>query len=235
MSFCCVYDDPELGLVVLSKPRGCSKQLSVDPNILGELVDLCKSLTFKNKSKLVLLLSFSTSEMIKCTMMTQKSISWIVLAGQTDRKENYLFQLFAALLKNFTCLTSLWFLQVTWSFTKNCVAFQFLSHLLIINMLHFFSSGKAWVFCYIIHMIFPQIFGAIIIQRNQLGLTDEDPSEHSTLEANTEIYDNYRHSKVMLCTFHAIWKPFRENIRPDLVCHNRELCMTEYCDCVWWN
>ena len=33
---------------------------------------------------------------------------------------------------------------------------------------------------------------------------------------NTMIDDNYKWSNVMLCTFHAIWKPVKENIRPRL-------------------
>ncbi len=49
-----------------------------------------------------------------------------------------------------------------------------------------------------------------------LALTDEDPSKYRTFEMNTMIDDNYKCSKVMLCTFHVIWKPFKKNIRPRL-------------------
>ena len=77
-------------------------------------------------------------------------------------------------------------------------------------------TGKAWVFCYITHSIFPELFGGVTIQRNRLGLTDEDPSEYRTFEANTKVDNNYLRSKVILCTFHEIWKPFKETIRPRL-------------------
>ena len=77
-------------------------------------------------------------------------------------------------------------------------------------------SGKAWVFRYITSSIFPELYGDVTIQRNRLGLTDEDPSEYRTFETNTKVDDNYIHSEVMLCTFHAIWKPFKETIRPRL-------------------
>lgn len=77
-------------------------------------------------------------------------------------------------------------------------------------------SGKAWVFRYITRSIFPELFDDVTIQRNRLGLTDEDPSEYRTFEANTKVDHNYIRSKVMLCTFHAIWKPFKETIRPRL-------------------
>ncbi len=83
-----MYDDPDLGVVALSEPQGHPKQLNVDPNIRGEIMDLCEKLTFDNKTKLVLLLSFSTNEMIKQMMIILKYISWIVLEGLTVRREN---------------------------------------------------------------------------------------------------------------------------------------------------
>ena len=64
-----MYDDPELGVVALSKHRGHPKLLKVDPNIQSDIKDLCESLTFDSKTKLILLLSFSTDEMMKHTMM----------------------------------------------------------------------------------------------------------------------------------------------------------------------
>ena len=60
ITYRCVYDDPDLGVVAISEPRGWPKLLKVDPKIRGEVVDLHKALTFDNETKLVLLLSFST-------------------------------------------------------------------------------------------------------------------------------------------------------------------------------
>ena len=68
---------------------------------------------------------------------------------------------------------------------------------------------KAWGFWYITLSMFPQIFGSITVRRNRLGLTNEDSSECQTFENNTLIDENYHHSKVIFCTFHAIWKPFK--------------------------
>ena len=56
-------------IFALSELKGHPKQLSVDTNIRGDIMDLCEELTFDNKTKLVLLLAFSTNEMIKQTMM----------------------------------------------------------------------------------------------------------------------------------------------------------------------
>jgi hypothetical protein len=72
------------------------------------------------------------------------------------------------------------------------------------------------VFRYITRSIFPKLFGDVTVQRNRLGLTEEDPLEYRTFEANTKSDKNYQQSKVMLCTFHTIWKPFKETIRPRL-------------------
>jgi hypothetical protein len=64
------------------------------------------------------------------------------------------------------------------------------------------------------HSVFPELFGDVTIQKSRLGLTDEDPSEYRTFEKNTKVDNNSLLSRVMLCTFHAIWKPFKETIRP---------------------
>jgi hypothetical protein len=76
------------------------------------------------------------------------------------------------------------------------------------------NAGKNWVFRYIFKYIFPQFYGEITVRRNRLELTDEDPAEYKTFENITKIDDNYNKSRIMLCVFHAIWKPFKENIRP---------------------
>jgi len=94
------------------------------------------------------------------------------------------------------------------------VIFQFVCSYLFSN--NYSSSCKAWVFWYITRSIFPELFKTVTVQCNQLGLTDKDPSEYRMFETNTMVNDNYKHSKVMLCSFHTIWKPFKENIRPRL-------------------
>lgn len=76
--------------------------------------------------------------------------------------------------------------------------------------------GKSWVYRYIFKDIFPFLYGSETIQRNRLALTDEDASEYRTFETMTSRVPEYKRSKIMLCTFHAIWKYFKENIRPTL-------------------
>jgi hypothetical protein len=85
-----VYDDPELGVVAISEPRGRPKLLKVDPKIRGEIVDLRQALTFHNETKLVLLLSFSTNEMIKKTMMYPE-VYFMDCTGRANRQKRELF------------------------------------------------------------------------------------------------------------------------------------------------
>ena len=80
----------------------------------------------------------------------------------------------------------------------------------------FVSVGKSWVYRYIFKDIFPFLYGSETIQRNRLGLTDKDASEYRTYETMTSRVHDYKKSKIMLCSFHAIWKYFKENIRPTL-------------------
>ena len=88
--YCCVYDDPDLGVVALSEPRGRPKQLSVDPNIRREIVDLRQALTFDNNTKLVLLLSFSTNDMVKQTMIYPE-VYFMDCSGRANRQKRELF------------------------------------------------------------------------------------------------------------------------------------------------
>ena len=214
ISYRCVYDDPDLGVVAISEPRGRPKQLNVDPAIRGDIVDLREALTFDNKTKLVLLLSFSTNEMVKQTMMYPE-VYFMDCTGRANRQKRELFisvvrsPMGKCYMSNVTVIPSgdIKKFQVILIFQFVC------SHLFSNNYSY---SGKAWVFRYITRSIFPELFGTVTVQRNRLGLTDEDPSEYRTFETNTVVDDNYKHSKVMLCTFHAIWKPFKENIRPQL-------------------
>ena len=49
-----------------------------------------------------------------------------------------------------------------------------------------------------------------------MALTDEDTSEYRTFEMITTMVPSYKQRKEMLCTVHAIWKYFKEHIRPTL-------------------
>ena len=85
-----MYDDPDLGVVALSEPRGRPSLLNVDPNIQGDIKDLRQSLTFDSKTKLVLLLSFATNEMVKRTMMYPE-VYFMDCTRRANRQKRELF------------------------------------------------------------------------------------------------------------------------------------------------
>jgi hypothetical protein len=79
------------------------------------------------------------------------------------------------------------------------------------------------MFRYITCLILPKLFGEVTVQRNRLGLNDQDPYEYRTFEANTKSDKNYQHSKAMLSTFHAIYgnrskKLYNQDLRNLVVC-----------------
>ncbi len=47
---------------------------------------------------------------------------------------------------------------------------------------------------------------------NQLVLTDEEDAEYRAFEPVIATHDAFSSSKVMLCTFHAIWLPFKRDV-----------------------
>ena len=90
ITYLCVYDVPDLGVVALSEPREHLMVLNVDPNIQSDIKHLCESLTFDSNKKLVLLLSFSMDNMIKCTMMYPEAY-FIDFTGRANHLKRELF------------------------------------------------------------------------------------------------------------------------------------------------
>lgn len=88
--------------------------------------------------------------------------------------------------------------------------------------------GKAWVFRYVFKYIFPSFYGQITVQRNRLVLTDEEEAEFRTMGSLIKVDQNYINSTSMLCTFHAIWQPYKENIRNKLPRKNQKLTKLGY-------
>jgi hypothetical protein len=47
---------------------------------------------------------------------------------------------------------------------------------------------------------------------NQLVLINEEDAEYHAFECMIASYDAFNLSKVMICTFHAVWQPFKRDI-----------------------
>lgn len=60
--------------------------------------------------------------------------------------------------------------------------------------------------------IFPQFYGEVNVCQNRLALANEDHSDTRQLRKLPEFDKNYSWSCIMLCVYHAIWKPFNETI-----------------------
>ena len=73
-------------------------------------------------------------------------------------------------------------------------------------------SSKKWVFHAIFRLAFLQLYGDEICSMNRLVLTDEEDAEYRSFESLIATNDVFKSSKVMLCTFHAIWQSFKHDI-----------------------
>ncbi len=73
-------------------------------------------------------------------------------------------------------------------------------------------SLKKWVFHSIFCLVFLSLYGEHVCSMNQLVLTDEEDAEYRAFETMMATHDAFCLSKVMLCTFHAVWQPFKRDI-----------------------
>jgi hypothetical protein len=73
-------------------------------------------------------------------------------------------------------------------------------------------SLKKWVFHSIFRLALLSLYGDHVCSMNRLVLTDEEDAEYCAFETMIATHDAFCSSKVMLCTFHAVWQPFKWEI-----------------------
>jgi hypothetical protein len=73
-------------------------------------------------------------------------------------------------------------------------------------------SAKKWVFHAIYRLSFLSLYGEHICLLNRLDIMDEEDAEYRSFETLILTHEMFRSSTVMLCTFHAIWQPFKRDI-----------------------
>ncbi len=73
-------------------------------------------------------------------------------------------------------------------------------------------SSKKWVFHSIFCLAFMSLYGEHVCSMNRLVLTDEEDAEYCAFDSVIATQDAFSSSKVMLCSFHAIWQPFKQDI-----------------------
>jgi hypothetical protein len=73
-------------------------------------------------------------------------------------------------------------------------------------------SAKKWVFHAMYCLSFLSLYGKHICSLNQIATMDEEDAEYCSFETLILTHELFQSSTVMLCTFHAIWQPFRGDI-----------------------
>ncbi len=73
-------------------------------------------------------------------------------------------------------------------------------------------SAKKRVFHAIYCLAFLGLYKEHICSLNWLVLTDKEDVEYPSFETLLVTHEMFRSSTVMLCTFHAIWQPFKRDI-----------------------
>jgi hypothetical protein len=73
-------------------------------------------------------------------------------------------------------------------------------------------SSQKWVFHSIFRLAFLSLYGEHVCSMNQLVLTNEEDAEYCAFETMIATHDAFCLSKIMLCTFHAVWQPFKRDI-----------------------
>lgn len=170
-----MYDDPATGLIVertRGRPSNAEKQakLAKEKEVLEcnnetrkEIEDLRTELGFSRQSKIVLMLSIASDEMIRLVMMYPEVFFMDVTGGVNRQKRDF----FLIAIKD----------AMGKAFTANITTIP---------------SGRSWVYTSIYRFVLPWLYGKETIERNRLALTDEDICEYQTFEACIESDDIYR-------------------------------------------
>ena len=92
-------------------------------------------------------------------------------------------------------------------------------------------SAQKWLFETIYKTAFPNLYSPDVCSMNRLVLTDEEKAEYEPFQLAIETTDYFQQSKVMLCTFHAIWMSFKVDLYPvlDNIPHGGALREFAYC------
>ena len=69
-------------------------------------------------------------------------------------------------------------------------------------------SSQKWVFHSLFRLAFLSLYDEHVCSMNRLVLTDEYDAEYRAFETMIATHDAFFSSKVMLCTFYAVWQPF---------------------------
>ena len=146
-------------------------------------MDLRRAFLVQDDSKVLLLVSICTDDMIKLVEM-HPEVWFMDVTSSVNKQKSDLFMLAIR--------------------TPNGRTFP--------GNFTFIPSGKAWVFQCIYQYAFRTLFGATVCSYNRLALFDDDMAEHGPFQNCIKTVTEFSQSRVMLCVFHAVWMPFKDNV-----------------------
>mgnify|MGYP006977863087 FL=1 len=187
-----LYHDSHSGLmtyVTSGRPtkEESHKRLNCPKQVLLDIQSIRKELSVEEGSRLLLLVSLATDEMVRFVSMHPETMFGDV-TGSTNKQKKDLYMMAV----------------------RNPISRTFPGNLTII------PSGKRWVFMCIYKLAFIGLYGKITCSRICLYLTDEDRSEMEPMENLIATDKVFSKTKNRLCIFHGVWQPFKEHIFPKL-------------------
>jgi len=189
-----VYHDPANGFMTyFSKSKGNSpvatsltmphlSQTQLD-QLNDQMREIRLDLGVRENSKILLLLSIATDDMIRQVAMHPHVWFVDVTAGVNKQKKD-------------------WFIMAI----RTPAGKTFPGNLTVI------PSGRRWVFSTIYQFAFVQLYGELTCSRNRLVLSDEDNCQYGPFEDAIATNDVFKNSALMICIFHGIWMSFKEKV-----------------------
>ena len=169
------------------RPKSVTTVIPCSDNLKSELSLLFSEMGYKKGTEILLALSIATDEMTRHVQMFPEVFYLDVTANTNRQKRNLLLMV-----------------------VKDANGETFIGNATVI------PSEKRWVFHRIYHDFFVILYGCHTIMRNRLILTDDDDAEHGPLDNLIDTTECYKRTLHMLCIFHAIVMPYKEQVHPKL-------------------
>ena len=163
------------------------KKLYCPSNVETEIQGIREELKVRDDTKILLLLSLATDEMIRLVSMFPECWYHDVTGG-TNRQKRDLFKMAI----------------------RTPIKKTFPGNLTVI------PSGRTWVFLCLFKIAFVPLYGTVTCSRNRLSLFDEDECSYKPMDTLSKTTPEFGGSRVSLCIFHGLWQPFKEKVFPKL-------------------
>ena len=219
IDYFCVVHETGRGLFSHAKGRPKGSQiepLPCSPTMLDKIIDLRKDIGLNNETKMLVMLSLSTNDMNRYVAMYPEV--WFVDCTAGERCHCFWNPLLCFMYEfMYNNLYFRFYVLIGTNRQKKqlfVMAVRTPSGSTLPGNLTIVPSEQKWVFYSIYQLAFPHLYSVDVCSRNRLVLTDEDDALYKSFESLIQTNDVFKRSKVMLCTFHAIWMSFKKDIQP---------------------